>query len=82
MVKEQWVRRQAFFLSSQHAKLGLQFADAIKDEPDLFLLAGHMPVQKDNWPLVFNAVRAIHPTTPIIILGGHTHIRDCSEFRC
>jgi hypothetical protein len=21
-------------------------------------------------PLVFNAVRAVHPTTPIIILGG------------
>jgi hypothetical protein len=38
-----------------------------------------MPISKDNWPLVFNAVRAIHPTTPIIILGGHTHIRDCNQ---
>ena len=53
------------------------FADAIKDEPDFFLLVGHMPVAKDNWPLVFNAVRAVHPHTPILILGGHTHIRDC-----
>ncbi|PPQ78988.1 hypothetical protein CVT25_002272 [Psilocybe cyanescens] len=53
------------------------FADAIKEEPDFFLLVGHMPVARDDWPLVFNAVRAVHPTTPILILGGHTHIRDC-----
>ncbi|KAH8977055.1 Metallo-dependent phosphatase-like protein [Lactarius hatsudake] len=56
------------------------FADAIKDEPDFFLLVGHMPVARDNWPLVFNAVRVVHPTTPILILGGHTHIRDCLQF--
>ncbi len=28
-------------------------------------------------PAVFNAVRAVHPLTPILILGGHSHIRDC-----
>ena len=38
-----------------------------------------MPVQRDNWPAVFNAVRAVHPTTPILILGGHSHIRDCVQ---
>ncbi|KAG6918861.1 hypothetical protein DXG01_010924 [Tephrocybe rancida] len=66
MVKEQW------------------FAEAIKEEPDLFLLAGHMPVSKedslDKWPLVFDAIRKLHPYTPIIILGGHTHIRDCTQY--
>jgi 2',3'-cyclic-nucleotide 2'-phosphodiesterase (5'-nucleotidase family) len=56
------------------------FAHAIKDEPDFFLLVGHMPVAQDNWPLVYNAVRAVHPTTPILILGGHTHIRNCLQF--
>ncbi|THH29550.1 hypothetical protein EUX98_g4639 [Antrodiella citrinella] len=55
------------------------FAEAIEEEPDFFLLVGHMPVQRDDWPLVFNAVRAVHPTTPILILGGHTHIRDCVQ---
>ncbi|KAG6875388.1 hypothetical protein C0993_009448, partial [Termitomyces sp. T159_Od127] len=50
------------------------FAEAIEEEPDF-----HMPVQRDNWPLVFNAVRAVHPYTPILILGGHTHIRDCGN---
>nr|GAT59669.1 predicted protein [Mycena chlorophos] len=55
------------------------FAEAIKEEPDLFLLVGHMPVSEDNWPVVFNAVRAVHPTTPIMIFGGHSHIRDCNQ---
>lgn len=55
------------------------FLAAIAEEPDVFVLAGHMPVSEDNWPAVFNAVRAVHPYTPIIILGGHTHIRDCNQ---
>ncbi|EKM79523.1 hypothetical protein AGABI1DRAFT_114061 [Agaricus bisporus var. burnettii JB137-S8] len=55
------------------------FKDVIQEEPDLFLLVGHMPVSRDNWPLVFDAIRAVHPTTPILILGGHTHIRDCVQ---
>ncbi|CAE6443239.1 unnamed protein product [Rhizoctonia solani] len=55
------------------------FQEAIREEPDLFLLVGHMPVQKDKWPIVFDAIRAVHPTTPIVIFGGHTHIRDCVQ---
>ncbi|KAF8306030.1 hypothetical protein DL93DRAFT_2065823 [Clavulina sp. PMI_390] len=55
------------------------FIDAIQEAPDFFLLVGHMPVSKDNWPTVFNAIRAVHPTTPIVIFGGHTHIRDCTQ---
>ncbi|KAJ3737648.1 Metallo-dependent phosphatase-like protein [Lentinula guzmanii] len=55
------------------------FAEAIAEEPDVFVLVGHMPVSYDNWPTVFNAVRAVHAETPIIILGGHTHIRDCNQ---
>ncbi|KAF8829441.1 hypothetical protein HHX47_DHR3000938 [Lentinula edodes] len=31
------------------------FAEAIAEEPDVFLLVGHMPVSRDNWPTVFNA---------------------------
>ncbi|KAF4563059.1 hypothetical protein EYR36_003498 [Pleurotus pulmonarius] len=55
------------------------FHDAIRDEPDFFLVTGHMPVQRDDFPLVFNAIRAVHSSTPIIILGGHSHIRDCVQ---
>ncbi|KZV66464.1 hypothetical protein PENSPDRAFT_612591 [Peniophora sp. CONT] len=56
------------------------FAEAIEEEPDFFLLTGHMPVNGDHWPDVFNAVRAVHPDTPILVLGGHTHIRDCTQY--
>ncbi|SPO24302.1 uncharacterized protein UTRI_03570 [Ustilago trichophora] len=64
------------------AKMVLEpwFAEAIKEEPDLFLIAGHMPVRKDQFPTVVNAVRKVHPTTPIMILGGHSHIRDCTQY--
>ena len=33
----------------------------------------------NDWPVVFNAIRAVHPFTPIFIFGGHTHIRDCVQ---
>ncbi|OSX61779.1 hypothetical protein POSPLADRAFT_1047044 [Postia placenta MAD-698-R-SB12] len=56
------------------------FKEAIAEEPDVFVLLGHMPVRYDHWPAVYDAVRAVHPYTPILILGGHTHIRDCIQF--
>ncbi|KAF8527014.1 Metallo-dependent phosphatase-like protein [Hysterangium stoloniferum] len=60
------------------------FQEVISDEPDVFLLVGqvtfHMSAQGQSWPAVFNAIRAVHPHTPILIFGGHTHIRDCLQF--
>lgn len=56
------------------------FADAISEAPDFFLLPGHMPVTKDEWPTVVNAIRAMHPKVPIMILGGHTHVRSCTTY--
>lgn len=56
------------------------FADAIREQPDVFLLSGHMPVSRDQWPIVVEAIRAVHATVPIVILGGHTHIRDCTTY--
>ncbi|UZJ56308.1 hypothetical protein CBS101457_005628 [Exobasidium rhododendri] len=53
------------------------FIEAIQEKPDFFLLVGHMPVRNDDWPVVVNAIRAVHPTVPLVIAGGHTHIRDC-----
>ncbi|KAI5995282.1 Metallo-dependent phosphatase-like protein [Pisolithus orientalis] len=47
---------------------------------EIFLKVTHMPVSYDNWPVVFNAIRAVHPLTPILIFGGHTHIRDCQQY--
>ncbi|KAI5995283.1 Metallo-dependent phosphatase-like protein [Pisolithus orientalis] len=56
------------------------FAEAIAEEPDVIVLVGHMAVSNDSWPVVFNAIRAVHPLTPIMIFGGHTHIRDCQQY--
>lgn len=56
------------------------FAEAIAEQPDVFILIGHMPVRRDKWPVVIDAIRTLHPTTPIIIFGGHTHIRDCEVY--
>ncbi|KAA1121570.1 hypothetical protein PGTUg99_032438 [Puccinia graminis f. sp. tritici] len=55
------------------------FKEAIQDKPDLFLLAGHMGIRDSDWKRVFKTIRAIHPEVPIIILGGHYHIRDCQQ---
>lgn len=39
-----------------------------------------MPVSRDEWPSVVSAIRAVHSDVPILILGGHTHIRDCTTY--
>ncbi|GAA5903379.1 Smn1p [Sporobolomyces salmoneus] len=64
MIKEQW------------------FLDAIRDRPDFFLFAGHMSLRIEpdsEWRSIIAAIRAVHPTTPVLIFGGHHHIRDCVQ---
>ncbi|KAJ7852830.1 hypothetical protein B0H14DRAFT_2580767 [Mycena olivaceomarginata] len=60
-----------------------RFINAIADEPDVFLWVGHMSVARDRWPIIFNAIRDVHPMTPILIFSGHLHVRDCLQLdRC
>ncbi|GAA5876516.1 hypothetical protein JCM16303_003565 [Sporobolomyces ruberrimus] len=64
MIKEEWFRK------------------AIRDRPDFFLFAGHMSVRIEpdsEWRAIIAAIRAVHPTTPVLIFGGHHHIRDCVQ---
>ncbi|KAI2641922.1 Metallo-dependent phosphatase-like protein [Hypomontagnella submonticulosa] len=62
------------------------FLDAINTvEPvDVFVVLGHNPARASDrtstFPIVFNAIRAVHPDTPIQFLGGHSHIRDFAVF--
>ncbi|KAH7107878.1 Metallo-dependent phosphatase-like protein [Auriculariales sp. MPI-PUGE-AT-0066] len=59
------------------------FLESLQGEPPAaFLLVGHQPLRgfTNEWPIVINAIRAVHPTTPILIFGGHSHIRDCAIF--
>lgn len=51
------------------------------DTVDAFVVAGHMPVTgHDGWDAVHAAIRAVWPTVPILMLAGHTHVRDCKMF--
>ncbi|KAI0301732.1 Metallo-dependent phosphatase-like protein [Multifurca ochricompacta] len=71
----------------EHAKVMVNqpwFQDAINERPDFFLLTGHMSVsgdkRVDNWKDVIDPIRAKHHDTPIIILAGHTHTRNCTQY--
>ncbi|KOS18779.1 Uncharacterized protein ESCO_001262 [Escovopsis weberi] len=50
------------------------------DPVDVFILSGHNAVRPTDptstMKVVFDAIRARHPDTPILVLGGHTHVRD------
>ncbi|KAI1414217.1 Metallo-dependent phosphatase-like protein [Hypoxylon sp. FL1857] len=62
------------------------FLDALNSqEPiDIFVVLGHNParpsVPTSTFPVVFDAIRAVHPDTPIQFIGGHTHIRDFAVY--
>lgn len=62
------------------------FSDALNtDEPvDMFILFGHNPVRPTDYASTFQTVwdkiRDVYPTTPITIMGGHSHIRDFAVY--
>lgn len=41
-------------------------------KPDIITLIGHIGIRFDEFHHIIKAIRAIHPTTPIAVLGGHT----------
>jgi len=47
---------------------------------DLFILLGHNPprttVSSSTFGTYYNYIRKAHPSIPIQIFGGHTHVRD------
>lgn len=46
---------------------------------DIFVVLGHNPVRSSiggTFGVIRDAIRRVHPQTPIQIFGGHTHIRD------
>ena len=51
---------------------------------DVFVLLGHNPVRptvsSSTFKIIYNAIRAARPNTPIQILGGHSHIRDFAVY--
>jgi 2',3'-cyclic-nucleotide 2'-phosphodiesterase (5'-nucleotidase family) len=50
---------------------------AKRKDIDMFLITGHITLRDSaEWNLIYRAIRAYHPNTPIQIFGGHRHIRD------
>ncbi|KAI8959532.1 Metallo-dependent phosphatase-like protein [Daldinia sp. FL1419] len=51
---------------------------------DIFVVLGHNPARPTDktstFPIVFDAIRAVHPDTPIQFIGGHSHIRDFAVY--
>ncbi|KAF3064909.1 hypothetical protein GL218_02310 [Daldinia childiae] len=65
---------QKWFLDTLHCQ-----------EPvDIFVVLGHNPARPTDkastFPIIFDAIRAVHPDTPIQFIGGHSHIRDFAVF--
>ncbi|KAL4079063.1 Metallo-dependent phosphatase-like protein [Scleroderma citrinum] len=59
----------------------LWFKEAIKaGKTDVFVLVGHMAVSNKLWEKVLKPIRDENPSTPILVFGGHTHIRDCQQY--
>jgi 2',3'-cyclic-nucleotide 2'-phosphodiesterase (5'-nucleotidase family) len=54
------------------------FKDAIREKDvDLFLVAAHAPVRDGpEIDTIYKAIREARWDTPIVFLGGHTHVRD------
>ncbi|KAI0597982.1 Ser/Thr protein phosphatase family protein [Biscogniauxia sp. FL1348] len=54
------------------------FLDAVNsaDPIDVFVVLGHNPARDSTFQVVFDAIRGVHPDTPIQFFGGHSHIRD------
>ena len=57
------------------------FQDAIRDtDTDLFVVAGHVPADSEEYRLIFNAIRQQQWDVPIQFFAGHTHIRDFKRY--
>ncbi|OCT50998.1 hypothetical protein CLCR_08282 [Cladophialophora carrionii] len=65
----------------EHAIQEPWFQAAIRDrEVDLFVVIGHSAVRSAEFDMIFRAIRAAQPDTPIQFFGGHYHIRDYRKF--
>lgn len=56
------------------------FQEAIREKPDLFVVAGHVGLRMKEFELIFKAIRDQNWYTPIAVLGGHAHVRDFRKF--
>ncbi|POY76504.1 calcineurin family phosphoesterase [Rhodotorula taiwanensis] len=59
------------------------FQEAISTPPDFFLFVGHMSVDIEpdsEWRIVVEAIRQVHQRIPVVVFGGHHHVRQCARY--
>ncbi|KAG0054400.1 hypothetical protein BGZ83_011300 [Gryganskiella cystojenkinii] len=56
------------------------FQETLKEDVDIYVIAGHVPVRWAEATTVVKAIRAVHPSKPIVVLGGHLHVRDFTVY--
>ncbi|KAK0655904.1 ser/thr protein phosphatase family-like protein [Cercophora newfieldiana] len=57
------------------------FQDAIREDPDVFVVNGHVGVEMSEFNnTIYKAIRDVNPTTPIVFLGGHVHLRNATMY--
>ncbi|KAL1917380.1 uncharacterized protein VTP21DRAFT_5036 [Calcarisporiella thermophila] len=54
------------------------FTQALQEANDtnLIIINGHIPIRGPEFGIIHKAIRAVHPTKPIVMLAGHSHVRD------
>lgn len=52
------------------------FQNAIREKPDVFVVAGHIGLRMEEIKYIFTEIRRQNWFTPIVFLGGHAHVRD------
>ena len=78
-----WVRfrRTAFYLAWSCFLVTCQWKGLITTVfPHLLFSAQSRILIRYAGSFVFDPIRKLHKDTPIIVLGGHTHIRDCGKY--
>ena len=56
------------------------FQDAIREDPDMFVVAGHIGLRMEEFRTIFTAIRKQNWHKPIAFFGGHAHVRDARKF--
>lgn len=56
------------------------FQQAIREQPDVFVVIGHVGVRMQEFKDIFTAIRKQNWFTPIAFFGGHVHVRDSASY--
>ncbi|KAF9977629.1 hypothetical protein BGZ73_005483 [Actinomortierella ambigua] len=56
------------------------FLKSLKTESDIIVVIGHNPIRSPEMKIVIDAIRQAHPVKPILVFGGHNHVRDFVQY--